>query len=322
MYFDPKIILYGAIFVATLLLVEGIFYLLRDLHDGPERALNRRMRMIASGTDTRTTLRKLRRDTRDPVSRFLAGLAPATDRLILHAGMTMSLTRLLGIMALIWTITFSLLEILTASPIWVTTLVATIIGVGVPYFYLKRKKATRLKSFGEQLPDALDLIVRGLRAGHPVSSAISLVSKEMTDPVGSEFGIVVDEMTYGLDLSEALNNLSERVPHDDLQFLVVTIQIQYMVGGNLAEVLNNLSKVIRDRHQMFAKIRAVTAEGRMSAVVIGVSPIIFAILVMLTSPHFFLEVIDDPLFWPLMACAFASMVMGQYVLHKMVNFEV
>lgn len=322
MYFDPKIILYGAIFVTTLLLVEGVFYLLRDVHGGAERALNRRMRMIASGNDTRTTLRKLRRDARDPAARTLAAMAPNLDKLILHAGLTMTLTRLFGVMIIVYGIIYVLLEVMTTSPMWINMPIAALAGFALPYLYLRRKKAARLKSFGEQLPDALDLIVRGLRAGHPVSSALSLVAREMPDPIGSEFGIVVDEMTYGLDLSDALRNLSDRVPHDDLQFLVVTIQIQYMVGGNLAEVLGNLSTVIRDRHQMFAKIRAVTAEGRASAVIIGVAPIVFAILIMLTSPHFFMDVIDDPLFWPLMACAFALMVVGQYTLHKMVNFEV
>jgi tight adherence protein B len=112
------------------------------------------------------------------------------------------------------------------------------------------------------------------------------------------------------------------VPHDDLQFLVVTIQIQYMVGGNLAEVLGNLSKVIRDRHQMFGKIRAVTAEGRASAMIIGAAPIIFTGIMMALSPKFFLDVVDDPLFWPLIGCSVALMLIGQYTLHKLVNFEV
>jgi tight adherence protein B len=144
----------------------------------------------------------------------------------------------------------------------------------------------------------------------------------MPDPIGSEFGIVVDEMTYGLDLPEALRNLANRVPHDDLQFLVVTIQIQYMVGGNLAEVLANLSMVIRDRYQMYAKIRAVTAEGRVSAIIIGVLPMVFAAVMMLINPGFFLKVHEDPLFWPLIGAGVCLMIMGQIVIYRMVNFKV
>jgi tight adherence protein B len=322
MYFDTTTILYGAVFVGTLLLIEGIYYLIRDLREGPRHAVNRRMRMIAAGTDTRTTLRKLRRDTKDPLSRFLASLVPSTDRLILHAGLTISVGRLLFIMLVLWLVVFGVMEVLTPAPPLVSMLVATVAGVGLPYLYLLRKKSVRVKSFAEQLPDSLDLIVRSLRAGHPVSSAISLVSKEMPDPIGSEFGIVVDEMTYGLDLSEALKNLSDRVPHEDLQFLVVTIQIQYMVGGNLAEVLSNLSMVIRDRYQMYAKIRAVTAEGRVSAIIIGVLPMAFAAIMLLLNPDFFLSVKDDPLFWPLLAVGGMLMLMGQFVIYKMVNFKV
>ena len=164
--------------------------------------------------------------------------------------------------------------------------------------------------------------MRGLRAGHPVSAALTLVSKEMPDPIGSEFGLVVDEMTYGLDLSEALRNLAARVPQEDLRFLVVTIQIQYMVGGNLAEVLANLSKIIRDRYQLFAKIRAVTAEGRSSAVLIGCLPMVFAALMVFLRPEFFAAVIDDPLFWPMVAGGVMLMVIGQIIIYKLVNFEV
>ncbi len=322
MFFDTTTILYGTVFVGTLLLIEGVYYLIQDLREGPQHALNRRMRMIAAGTDTRTALRKLRRDTKDPLSRILASLVPSTDKLILHAGMTISVGRLLFIMFALWLTVFSLVELLTPAPLLASMLMATALGAGLPYLYLLRRKRVRVKTFAEQLPDSLDLIVRSLRAGHPVSSAISLVSKEMPDPIGSEFGMVVDEMTYGLDLSEALRNMSDRVPHEDLHFLVVTIQIQYMVGGNLAEVLSNLSTVIRDRYQMYAKIRAVTAEGRVSAIIIGVLPMVFAGLMMLLNPWFFLHVIDDPLFWPLLGVGFCLMIMGQFVIYKMVNFKV
>ncbi|MCK5273992.1 MAG: type II secretion system F family protein [Alphaproteobacteria bacterium] len=322
MYFDPSLLIYAAVFVGTLFLIEGVYYLIRDMREGPQQALNRRMRMIAAGTDTQTTLRKLRRDTKDPLSRMLAGIAPSLDRLILHAGMTISITRLILVMLSLWACLYGILETLTPTSTILSLLIAMIAGVGLPFLYLIRKKSVRLREFGEQLPDSLDLIVRGLRAGHPVSAALSLVSKEMPDPVGSEVGIVVDEMTYGLDLSEALRNLAARVPHEDLQFLVVTIQIQYMVGGNLAEVLGNLSQIIRDRYQMFAKIRAVTAEGRSSAVLIGILPMIFAGFMIVTNPEFFTKVIDDPLFWPMVAGGVALMLIGQFIIYKMVNFKV
>jgi tight adherence protein B len=322
MYFDPSLLIYAAVFIATLLLIEGVYYLIRDMREGPRQAMNRRMRMIAAGTDTQTTLRKLRRDTKDPLSRLLAGIIPSTDKLILHAGLTISITRLLLTMAVLWALIFGFLEVFTPTSTILSFIIALVAGCGLPYLYLIYKKSARLKEFGEQLPDSLDLIVRSLRAGHPVSAALSLVAKEMPDPIGSEIGIVVDEMTYGLDLSEALRNLAARVPHEDLRFLVVTIQIQYMVGGNLAEVLGNLSQIIRDRYQMFAKIRAVTAEGRSSAILIGILPMVFAGFMILTNPQFFSNVIDDPLFWPMVGGGVALMLMGQFIIYKMVNFKV
>lgn len=322
MSFDPSLLIYAAVFVATLFLIEGTYYLIRDLREGPRQAMNRRMRMIAAGTDTQTALRKLRRDTKDPISRLLTGIVPSIDRLILHAGMTISITRLVFFMLVLCITLYAVLEVATPTSTLLSMIVGLLAGAGLPYLYLLIRKSSRLKAFGEQLPDALDLIVRGLKAGHPVSAALSLVSKEMPDPIGSEFGIVVDEMTYGLDLSEALRNLADRVPQEDLHFLVVTIQIQYMVGGNLAEVLENLSKIIRDRYQMFAKIRAVTAEGRSSAVLIGALPMVFAAVMVFLRPDFFANVIDDPLFWPMVAGGVMLMVIGQIIIYKMVNFEV
>lgn len=321
MIIDPLLILYGALFVGVLLLVEGIFLLLRDMRDGPQRAVNRRMRMIASGRDSRATLQQLRREHRDPLSRALAKVMPGTDRLIGQAGMGISPMRLLVVMVTIWGLVFGLLELLTAMNMAVTFLLAILFGVVGPYLYIVRKRSKRLKRFGEQLPDALDLIVRSLRAGHPVSAALGLVSKEMADPAGTEFGIVVDEMTYGLDLNEALKNLSERVPHDDLRYLVVTVQIQYMVGGNMAEVLGNLAQVIRDRYQMFAKIKAITSEGRASAVIVGVLPFFVSGVILLASPRFFTDVSGDPLFPFLIGLGFTLMVLGQLTIYRMVNFR-
>ena len=321
MFFDPINILYGTIFIGVLLLVEGLYYLIHDLRGGNNTLLNRRMRMIASGTDTRTTLRSLKREVKDPLTRALGSILPSIDELITHSGSTMSVARLISIMLVIWGFVFSLMETMTPAPPYITLFSASLIAIGGPYLYLVRKKSARLQRFGDQLPDSLDLIVRGLRAGHPVSSALSMVATEMADPIGSEIGLVVDEMTYGLDLGDALNNLAERVPHDDLKFLVVTIQIQYMVGGNLAEVLGSLSQVIRNRHQMFAKIRAVTAEGRASAVIIGILPMAFAAFMVLMNPDFFKDVTGDPLFWPLIGAGVMLMLMGQFVIYKLVNFK-
>ena len=130
---------------------------------------------------------------------------------------------------------------------------SVLFGIIAPIMHLKTMRANRVKKFSEQLPDALDIMVRSLQAGHPISAAMSLVSKEMSDPIGTEFGIAVDEMTYGLDMRDALESMGRRMEVQDFQYVVVSINIQHETGGNLAEVLRNLSTVIRDRFRMFKK---------------------------------------------------------------------
>ena len=196
------------------------------------------------------------------------------------------------------------------------------VGVGGPIVFLRVKKANRLKLFAEQLPDALDIMVRSLQAGHPVSAAMTLVTMEMPDPIGTEFGIAVDEMTYGLELREALANLGDRVEVEDYQYVVVSINIQHETGGNLAEVLHGLSTVIRARFRMFKKIKALSAEGRLSAKILAILPIAFAALTFSNKPNYYLNAADDPLFWPLVGVALGLELMGIYIMYKLVNFRV
>ena len=138
---------------------------------------------------------------------------------------------------------------------------------------LKFLRARRHKKFNAQFPDAIDIIVRSLRAGHPVPTAINMVSREMSDPIGSEFGIVTDEITYGADLETAMRNLYFRVGTDDLPLFVTAVAIQGSTGGNLGEILQNLSGVIRQRFKMRRKIRALAAEGRASALILSVAAV-------------------------------------------------
>jgi tight adherence protein B len=164
--------------------------------------------------------------------------------------------------------------------------------------------------------------VRSLRAGHPVSTAITMVAREMRDPIATEFGLVVDEMTYGLNLDDALSNMARRVGLNDLRFLVVAVMIQMQVGGNLAEVLNSLSRVIRERATMRAKIRALSAEGRFSASLLSVLPFILIGVITLVRPTYYAGVSPDPFFWPILWVGFGLMVLGIMVMYRMVNFRV
>jgi len=184
---------------------------------------------------------------------------------------------------------------------------------------MARRRGRRLQ---DQLVDAIEIMVRALRAGHPVAAAIALVASEMPDPIGSEFGIAADEMTYGLDLRDALSNLSARIPLDDLRFLVVAARVQYGTGGNLAEVLASLAEVLRARALAEGKAQALSAEGRLSAWVLSLLPVAVALLVHLFNPNYYRDVADDPVFPLCMATGAGSLILGILVMRHMVRFDV
>ena len=331
MAFDTIYLIYGAIFLAALLLVEGLYHLFYDGKAGRD-AVNRRMKMLESGATTREVFQTLRRDPQSKDSYFgpLKNWGSDLDNLIQQTGMLLTIQRLLLMMVALAIGCFLTIMMLArggvlAGSVTAITIVAVIsiaVGIGGPIAFLKYKKAERLKAFAEQLPDALDVMVRSLQAGHPVSAAMTLVTKEMPDPIGTEFGIAVDEMTYGLELREALANLGERVDVEDYQYVVVSINIQHETGGNLAEVLHGLSTVIRARFRMFKKIRALSAEGRLSAKILAILPIAFAALTFSNKPGYYINASSDPLFWPLVGVTICLELIGIYVMYRLVNFRV
>lgn len=315
-------LIYAGVFLGVLLLVEGLYYLLVGSRTG-DKAVNRRLRLLASGTSSRAVLENLRRHpTQREGQGFRIPAISDLEELMAQAGVVMSTSRMLTIMtgagvgsALLFFV------LIPGAARWVAPVVGVGMGLGFPIWAMRFMRKRRIKKLASQLPDCLDLMVRSLRAGHPMNAALSLVSKEMPDPIGSEMGIVVDEMTYGLGLREALENLRLRVPAPDLHYFVVTINIQSGTGGNLAEVLENLSNVIRARYQMFAKIRALSAEGRMSATILSAIPFLVLVAVWVTTPNYYASVIDDPALPLIAGIALAMLLAAIGVMWKMVNFK-
>ena len=164
-------------------------------------------------------------------------------------------------------------------------------------------------------------MVRSMRAGHPVSVAVTLVARELSDPIGTEFGMVADEMTYGLDLEAALQNMCMRVGQQDLPFVLVAISIQSRTGGNLAEVLSNLSRVIRDRFKLRRRVKAMSAEGRMSAGALSLIPLLVFLAVNLLAPGFYGDIKHDPLIPPVATITFLIWAMGICIIYRLVNFK-
>ncbi len=322
MFEDPLILLYGAMFVGVLLLVEGIYYLVDDLRGGSKANINRRLRLLDSSDNSQEALHKLRRRRADGKAQMFTNLVPRLEKLLAQSGTTITAGQVLAMMVGVAVIMFGLLVFVAKLNMVTGPILALLLGIALPVVFLMRKRRARLAKFVEQLPDALDMVVRSLRAGHPINSAISLVSTEFPDPMGSEFGMAIDEMTYGLDLGDALANLAQRIPHQDLHFVVVAIEIQSSTGGNLAEVLTKLSETIRNRFQMMRKIRALSAEGRLSAMILSLLPFFVGAAIMVMNPDYYMNVIDDPLLPKLLLSGGGVLLVGIFIMWRMVNFRI
>ena len=152
----------------------------------------------------------------------------------------------------------------------------------------------RAKALGFQLPQALEIIVRSLEAGHPVPTAISLVGREMADPIGTEFGMAADEIAYGATMEQAIGRMSERCQHPDVDLFAATVRLQERAGGNLTGLLKLNAATVRDRHKMRLKIKAASSEGRASAMILTSAPFIAMGFIIISSPHFYGDVIHEP----------------------------
>jgi tight adherence protein B len=312
-------------FIAVLLLVDGARNLFHDLFGG-RGAINRRLRLLAQGKDGSEVLATLRRsrngEAEGLTARLLAwGPVATLDKMLSKAGLTIPTVRFLAYGLALASVLLIVAAMVIRLAWWKALLAAAGLGILLPLLWLLLRGRKRLRRLSEQLPDAIDMIVRSLRAGHPVATAISLVAREMPDPIGTEFGLVFDEMTYGLDLRGALDNLGKRLPVPDLHYLVVAVRVQYGTGGNLAEVLAGLSRVIRDRLRMNTRIRALSAEGRLSATILSALPFVLAGVIFLMRPDYYLKAMVDPAFLPLIGWGVFGIVMGIVTMQRIVNFR-
>ena len=197
-----------------------------------------------------------------------------------------------------------------------------LVGAATPVLILKFLVNRRRNKAVSQLPEALDVIIRSLKAGHPVPVSIGLVSREMSDPIGSEFGIVSDEISFGSNVAAAVQRLADRVGQEDFDLLAAMIRLQERTGGNLVDLLASNADTIRQRQKMRLKIRAVSAEGRVSAMILNAAPIGLFLVIRLTAPDFYGDVEDsDIVKFGLMAVVF-WMFIGNLVMRKMINFKV
>jgi tight adherence protein B len=198
---------------------------------------------------------------------------------------------------------------------------ALLLGVGGPLLYLKIMAGRRNTAIGAQLPQALEIIVRSLEAGHPVPTAISLVGREMADPIGSEFGMAADEIAYGGTLEQAVERMSERCQHPDIDLFAATVRLQERAGGNLTGLLKLNASTVRERHKMRLKIKAASSEGRASAMILTSAPFIAIGFIMISSPHFYGDVIHERFVQIGLGVIGTWMFIGNMVMRNMINMK-
>jgi tight adherence protein B len=317
---DPTYAVYAFAVVSAILFGEGVYLLFFSAASYRTR-INRRLALLSDTVDRQSILVQLRKERGLTAGGDFRLPVLSLNRLIVQSGVAMGLSRIITLAAIAAVVTFVAVIVLRHS--LAEALLGTLFGgLFLPYFTLRMLRGGRQKKFGAQFPDAIDIIVRSLRAGHPVPIAVNMVAREMPDPIGSEFGLVADEVTYGADLETAMRNLYSRVGQDDLPLFVTAVAIQGSTGGNLGEILENLSGVIRQRFKMRRKIRALAAEGRASAMILSSLPIAMFLIIQLVAPDFYASVWHEDITKTALMLAGGWMGIGNLIMFRMVNFRI
>ena len=315
-------IIYILIFLGVLVLVEGLYLTMFGKSISLNRKVNRRLELLEKGNSREQVLEQLRKEMSQhmrsqgiPLYSLLADKAQ-------KASIAFTPMQLVLIMGLLSALAYVALTVGTGASTPVRAVVAVVMGVGAVYMWVNNRAKKRLALIEEQLPDAIELMVRSLRVGHPFSSAVGIVAKEVADPLGSEFGVIADEAAYGKDMGEALKALAERIDMQDLRFLAVAVTIQQTSGGNLADILDGLSKVIRARFKLFRRVKAITAEAKWSGMFLSGFPIVALILINILDPDYFADVQDSAAFIPVALVVCAFLVANVLYMRAMVNIRV
>jgi tight adherence protein B len=311
-------VLYTALFVGILLVFEGLLQFFAWGRSG-EEAINRRLRMLASGTDPEEVLHLLRRRRAPEGIARIPGLRE-WQALVVRSGVSIDAGRLLAIILLGAAALFLVLMMLGVASLSALVL-AVSLGVALPAMILIHLRSRRAAAIARQLPDGIDLMVRSLRAGHPLNSAFQVIAREMPDPLGTEMGVIGDAITYGDDLTDAVTAFADRVGIEDARYLAVAINIQAGTGGNLAHVLEALAQVIRERFAMLRKIRALSAEGRLTAIIVSIVPLVIFASLNAISPTYYGDVADDPLYTPFLVSGIVLTLVNAIVLRRLVRFH-
>jgi tight adherence protein B len=322
MVISAEPLIYGLIFVAVLVLVEGLYLTVFGKSISLNSRVNRRLELLEKGKGREQVLEQLRKEMsqhmksrRIPLYSILASKAQ-------KANIAFTPPQLIMLMGGLSVVAFLGLTIGTQTEAPVRGLISVVMGVVGVFVWINGKAKKRMAMIEEQLPDAVELMVRSLRVGHPFSSSLQIVSQEVPDPLGTEMGVISDESAYGRDVGEALKNMAERLDMQDLRFLAVAVTIQQQSGGNLAEILDGLAKVIRSRFKLFRRVKAITAEAKWSGMFLSVFPLLALLMITLLQPDYYDDVKETGAFIPAAMVVAAFLVVNIVVMKSLVNIKV
>lgn len=314
-------ILYAVIFIVVVLMVEGVYFLISSSTQN-EQAANKRIKLIDKTGDAQIGISLLESRNKRKSNRDSGGMIDKLQKRLWSAGTNLTISGFFMICLVVGALAFLLLFFIMNSNIFISVIGSIVAGYGIPYGVIFAKSSKQQKLFGEQLVPAIDLISRGLQAGHPAAVALEMVSKEMPDPIGTEFGLAMDEINYGLERNVALGNIAKRFPNGDLRFFISALEVQKETGGNLVGVLTNLSSVIRERRAMRKKVWALSSEGRFTGLIVGILPFAMLFLISAMNKTYYTEYSDDPAFIIGMTFPAVLYVIGMYWIWKMINIRI
>ncbi len=317
---DPLYVFYALAALAAVFVAEAVYLLFHNTTSYRTR-INRRLEVSQKEGNREKVLVQLRRERGlSADGDYLLPMA-SLNRLIIQSGITLTAARLVPILLGVAVVAFAAISVARGDMIEALA-GAVAVTTAFPFAALVVLRKRRKEKFAAQFPEAIDIIVRSLRAGHPVPVAIGMVARELPDPVGTEFGIVADEITYGSDLETAMRNMLYRVGQEDLPLFVTSVAIQATTGGNLSQILDNLSKVIRERFKMRRKIKGLSAEGRTGAWILNLTPLTVFAIINGIAPEFYGSIWDHPATKVVLGCAIGWMVIGNLIMRRMINFKI
>lgn len=314
------------LFVAVVLGCQGAWEWWNSRHGAAARRLEARFEALAAGGETRKEALSILKSRRLGDASLFGRVLLVTpgirslDKFLMQSGLRWSVARLI--------VTCAALALAAFAGGWlaqlplVGALAAAAVCALLPVLYVRRRRARRLLHFERQLPEVCDMLARALRSGHAFSGAIDMIGTEFAEPAGGEFRIAFDEINYGVSLNDALTALATRVPVRDLRYLVIAVLIQRETGGNLAELLDGIAGLMRERFKLFDKVRVLSAEGRLSAWVLGLLPVASAALISVVNPDFLAVLWRDPAGLRLLDTAICALALGAVWIRRIVKIRV